>query len=468
MHIVTVTSARTILWRPTIRRGDGPIWRAIVASLEADVAGGRLHPGDRLPTQRDLAQALGIGLGTVTRAYREAERQGLATGRVGRGTFVASATATHDVLGLPDERRIEMSVDLPVHAEDPDLGAVLRKIARRPDVQRLLRYQDHVGTARHRQAGAAWLERFDVPTSPDHVVVCAGSQHAICVALLLAAEPGDAVVCDELTYHGLRAVAGQLRLRLHGVRCDEEGMDPDAVAAICRRHRVRALYCVPSAHNPTTARLAPTRGDALVRLAREYDFAIVEDDVHRLTADDPPTPLAVRAPERTVFIASFSKAVSGGVRVAFVSVPPALADAAAEAVWATVWMVSPLTVEVAATWIEDGTADAVVTRKRAEAGRRQARCRALLGAWPYASHTSGYHVWLQLPRPWTSAAFVAEARARGVVLSPSGAFVVGSAEPPPAVRMCLAAPERLADVERGLEVVRDLLERGPGASLSRA
>lgn len=462
-----MTTARTILWRPAIRRGDGPIWRAVVAALDADVAGGRLHPGDRLPTQRDLADALGIGLGTVTRAYREAERLGLVTGRVGRGTFVAAPPTTHDVLGLPDERRIEMSVDLPVHEADPDLGAALRKIARRPDVQRLLRYHDHVGTARHRQAGAVWLERFGVPTSPDHVVVCAGSQHAICVALLLATEPGDAVVCDELTYHGVRAVAGQLALRLHGVPADEDGMDPDAVASICRRHRVRALYCVPSAHNPTTTRLAPTRGDAIVRLAREHDFTIVEDDVHRLTAADPPTPLAVRAPERTIFIASFSKAVTAGVRVAFAAVPPALVAHASEAVWATVWMVSPLTVEVAATWIEDGTADAVVARKRAEAGRRQARCRAILGDWTYASHPNGYHAWLQLPPPWTSAGFVSAARARGVVLSPSGAFVVGSVAPPPAVRICLAAPERIDDVERGLAIVRDLLEAGPDASLSR-
>src|SRR5688572_8189282 len=95
-----MTAPRTILWQPLVRGAAEPIYQAIVHALAADIAGGRLHPGDRLPTHRQLAKALDVGLGTVTRAYKEAEKCGLLSSRVGSGTFVATPSAGNP-LGLP-------------------------------------------------------------------------------------------------------------------------------------------------------------------------------------------------------------------------------------------------------------------------------------------------------------------------------------------------------------------------------
>ena len=458
--IVTVTTPRTVLWKPDLSARRGPLYRAIVDALRGDVEEGRLHPGDRLPTQRSLAVALGVGLGTVTHAYREAERAGIIQSRVGRGTFVAQPGSA-DPLGLPDAGLVEMSVDLPIHAEDPDLAAALQKISRSSAVSRLLRYHHHAGTARHRQAGAAWAERFEMPARPDDVVVCAGSQHALCVSLMAVAGPGDVVLCDELTYPGIRAVTDPLRLRLCGVAMDEHGLLPDAVDAACRQRRVRALYTVPSFHNPTTAQLDATRRRTLADLARRHDFVMLEDDVHRLLSTRPPPPIATLAPERTFYIASFSKAVTGGLRVAFLIPPRDLVTRTTDAVWGTVWMVPTLPVEVAATWIEDGTADDIVRRKRKEAGRRQRTCDELLDGFPFAAQPHGYYAWLELPEVWSSAGFAQEARRRGVAVTPSTAFVVGPASPPNAVRVCVAAPETADEMRRGLLVLRELLRSGP-------
>ena len=77
-------------WRPAVKAGAEPLYARLVSALERDVAEGALAIGTRLPTQRDLAEQLSIGLGTVTRAYAEAERRGLLRARVGQGTFVAS------------------------------------------------------------------------------------------------------------------------------------------------------------------------------------------------------------------------------------------------------------------------------------------------------------------------------------------------------------------------------------------
>src|SRR5947208_2143236 len=80
-NIVTMTS-----WLPDLDRFSGPRYRVIAEALAADIRDGRLPPGSRLPTHRDLAWRLHVTVGTVSRAYAEAERRGLIGGEVGRGT----------------------------------------------------------------------------------------------------------------------------------------------------------------------------------------------------------------------------------------------------------------------------------------------------------------------------------------------------------------------------------------------
>src|SRR5688572_22412732 len=85
--IVTMT-----IWAPDLARRRGPVYLAIAQALADDAEGGRLRPGTRLPTHRDLADHLGVTVGTVTRAYAEAARRGVISGEVGRGTFVRAST----------------------------------------------------------------------------------------------------------------------------------------------------------------------------------------------------------------------------------------------------------------------------------------------------------------------------------------------------------------------------------------
>src|ERR1700749_2256356 len=80
-------------WVPTLGDRPGPVYEGIVEALSVDVASGRLHRGERLPTHRALAKALGVDLTTVTRAYNEARRRGLTEARVGQGPFVAETLA---------------------------------------------------------------------------------------------------------------------------------------------------------------------------------------------------------------------------------------------------------------------------------------------------------------------------------------------------------------------------------------
>jgi DNA-binding transcriptional MocR family regulator len=80
------------MWVPEMGGRSGPLYRAIADALAEDASKGRLPPGTRLPTHRDLADRLGVTVGTVSRAYAEAARRGLVSGEVGRGTFARGST----------------------------------------------------------------------------------------------------------------------------------------------------------------------------------------------------------------------------------------------------------------------------------------------------------------------------------------------------------------------------------------
>ncbi len=443
------------IWNPKIDLGSERPYLAIVGALAADIESGSLEEGQRLPTHRELADALDLAVGTVTRAYKEAEHRGLVRGEVGRGTFVGKAPGNvFSVLPAESSRSgvIDLSLNYPIYSEEPDLAAALARLGRRSDVAQLLRYQPHAGMPRHRAAGAAWAERFGIRVDPNSVIVCNGAQHALTVALSTLTQPGDVVLTEALTYPGMKAVANLLHLRLQGLAMDAEGLLPDAFAAACRQRHAKVLYCMPTLHNPMSGVLSESRRREIAAIAVAHDVAVVEDDVHRSLVPDPPPAIASMIPEQSYFIAGFSKSVAGGLRIGYLTAPPHMIDRLCQNVWATCWVVAPLTAEIASMWIEDGTADETLERKRTEAAARQEFAREVLGECTFRAHPNGFHIWLELPPTWTSAEFAMEARRRGVAVTPAEAFAVGG-EVPRAVRVCLGGTDDRERLRTGLEKV---------------
>ncbi len=451
------------MWKPDLPEDSKARYAAIANALAHDIASGRLPSGERLPTHRELADALGIAIGTVTRAYAEAERRGLVRGEVGRGTFVGPPPL--DVTSLARGARrgtaiIDLSLNVSIEGVAPDLAGALRKLTKRADVGELLRYQPHAGVARHRAAGAAWAARYGVTATPEQVLVCAGAQHAMLTIFSALARPGDRVLTEALTYPGMKALANLLHLTLEGVAMDAEGLRLDALEEALGRSGAKFLYCMPTIHNPTGSVLSAARRQAIAELARAHDVAIIEDDVHRFLAPEAPPPLAHFAPERTYHIAGTSKAIAGGLRVAFVTVPRATVEHIERSIWATTWMAAPITAEIAATWIEDGTADRIAAAQRREATARQAVARSVLGGLVRDTHPHALHLWLELPDPWRGESFARAALERGVAIAPAEVFAVGRGAVPHAVRLGLGAARDRSELERALGILRDTLADG--------
>src|ERR1700709_744357 len=144
-------------WVPTLVSIEGPRYLAFVLALEADIASGRVKPGMRLLPQRDMAQRLELSVGTISKAYAEAEQRGLISGEVGRGTFVQRRRPEARGPGSADTS-VNLALNVPPYTgEDDVIAAVLSEIVADGEMSNLLGYLPHQGLRRHREALVAWL-----------------------------------------------------------------------------------------------------------------------------------------------------------------------------------------------------------------------------------------------------------------------------------------------------------------------
>jgi DNA-binding transcriptional MocR family regulator len=457
------------IWQPNLAQKSGPRYLAIADALSDDLESGRLGEGDQLPTHRDLAYRLGVTVGTITRAYAEAERRGLVRGEVGRGTFVRAAL-TLEHFPMPELGEGGEIVDLSRnYATSPEadsiMAAGLRQLAARPGIGKLLDYQPYRGRKDHRLAGAEWLGRRGLAADPERIVITAGGQNAMFATLAALVGPGDVVLTESLTYPGIRLVADLLRFELVGVAMDDQGLRPDDFERACRDGRARALFCMPTLQNPCGYGMPAERRRDIADIARRHGIKIVEDNIYGFLVENAPPPLVGFAPELGFHLASLSKAVAPGLRVGFVAAPPALAQSVANVVRATALMASPPMAELASQWIGDGTAERLATQFRLEARARQQIARSLLEGLSFQAAPAAFHLWLALPEHWSPTHFATESRRRGVVVTPAELFAI-SQPAPRAVRLCLSAARDRDELRRALTVVADLARAKPELPMS--
>lgn len=458
------------IWSPDFSNRRSPLAQAIVEALAEDIESGQLKAGTRLPTHRELADKIGVATGTVTRAYLLAQRRGLVSGEIGRGTFVRAGGGSLNASGIEGEESsvIDLSKNRVIRdPHDPLMAEMLSALGKASDLNPLLDfYQPAEGAMRHRATAAAWLSRENFNVQPEQVLVCSGAQHAMFVALSTLTEPGDTILTEEVSYPGIKALANLLHLQLQGLPVDEHGLQPEAFAAAARARAGKVLYCIPTIQNPTASVMPLERRREIARLAREHDITIIEDDVYGFLDANAPPPIAAFAPEHCYYINSTSKSIAPGLRIGHMIVPAQAVSRTAAAISSSMWEAAPLMSEMVARWMEDGTIERVINWKRRETAARQALAREILSDYPHNSHPMSCHLWLQMPEPWRGADFSERALARNVSVMPAEAFVTGRGAAPHAVRICLLSTQDRAQLENGLNVLQEILHSAPEPALT--
>lgn len=435
---------------------EGPRYIQVVRFIERAIADGRLLPGDRLPPQRQLARALGIDLTTVTRAYAEARERHLLHARGAMGSFVSAPR-------FETAEMVDLGMNLPPPPEGIDLGALLKRgidqVLTHADSHLLMSYHPGGGSAADRAAGAAWLEPMLSRVDEARVVTCPGAQSALAALMLALTAPGDTVLVEDVLYPGVISAAAQLNRRLVAVACDADGMLPDALDKAVAEYAATLLYLNPTLRNPSATTMPEGRRRELALRAARHNLQIVEDDPYWALADGAPAPLARHAPERTHYIATLSKALTPGLRTAYVVSPDASARSAFLASLRAVTLMStPVMTSLATQWIHDGTAAKLLQGVRGEAQERQRMATRILCPERLDAPAQGIHLWLPLPSRWTGRSLTIAARMEGLAVTPAEAFSVGK-PPGEAIRVSLGGVKDRVRLKHSLDRLASLLAR---------
>ena len=438
------------MWRPSLADSETPLYLSIANALAEDITSGLLQEGVRLPPQREFADELHVALTTVTCAYTEAERRGLVSGEVGRGTFVRQQETFHLRRTEPEPTAIDLTTNsLLPYPKGKALTESMARVLAKGDPWAALDYQPHYGTCRQREAGARLLERVGLDAAAECVVVTSGAQHAMAMMFSALTNPGDTVLTGELTYSGMKSLANFLHIRLRGLAMDEEGIRADALEAACATTDAKALYCMPTLQNPTAAVMSERRRQEIAAVAESYGLAVVEDDSYGFLLPEVKALGAYAITKKNFFY------------LGFFCRPGEMVVRLAAAISATTFIASPVTAEVVTAWIEDGTADPVMEWKRGEVRHRQKLAKKLFKNVDYRAHAASPHGWLTLPEPWCVRDFVSQARMRGVIISPAEDFVAARSTNAHAVRLCLGPVRQAGRLERALETLVEILESPP-------
>lgn len=439
-----------------------PLHMQIVHALIRDIEGGRLTTGTFLPSSRDLAAALGVNRKTVVLAYEDLIAQGWLESAGTRGTMVCASLsqpvpardqaapmeegADYDFarppersLAVPEGRGIKLDEGAPDGRLFPAelLVRAFRHAITQSSLNNGFQYRDPRGTPALRASIADMLRsERGLMVEPDNICITRGSQHAMFLAAKVLIRPGDCVIVEELTYEPAVAAFRSCGAKVIPVPLDGEGIDAAAVEQVCRRERVRAVFLTPHHQFPTTIALRPHRRLRILDLARQFGFAVIEDDYdHEFHFQGQPLlPMAAYAPRQVIYVGSLSKLLLPALRIGYLVAPVAVIDAVAHMVSLVDGMGSTVTEQAAHELIESGELRRHARKVRPIYARRRASFAAALDrhfgdSADYTMPDGGLAFWLRFRDPAMLDRIEAKAPARGLRFAASASFQASDQAP---------------------------------------
>jgi GntR family transcriptional regulator / MocR family aminotransferase len=412
-------------------------------ALRAAIRSGRLQPGERLPSSRELARQLGVSRGLVQDCYGQLHAEGYLRTRTGSATRVADLR-TRAPAPVPVQRTPPKPLRADFVAGVPDLASFPRadwlsaqREACRQVPTSAFNYGDPRGNPAYRDVIAGYLRRVRAAQAdPDNVLACGGFAQGLNLALDMLHRAGHRRVAFEDPGYGdgsTMAATARAGIQPVPVPIDSDGIDVDALAA----SGVRAVVVTPAHQWPTGVVMAPERRLALVEWATRHDAIIVEDDydVEFRYDREPVGTIQGLAPDRVISIGTVSKTLAPAIRLGWMVCPPALTETLMREKHLADRGSSLLDQLTVATLISSGRYDRHLRRMRTTyAARRQALVDSLAEYAPTVTLSglaAGFHAVAHLPPAADEQTVISQARARHVGVHGMSTYRADKATSPP-------------------------------------
>jgi len=432
---------------------------ALIERISLQVSSGALHPGERLPSIRRAASTLGVAKNTVAEAYARLTSLGVVESLPGSGYRVVSRAAKPasnpakktlteavDRMSLMREQTERQYDVRPGDARVPsqwfqDLDLSFRSSwvhedrTDGPDVHRFTQW----GYRPLRERLALSLSDRQISVTPDQVLLTNGANHALDLIIRHFVQPGDRVLVDDPGYY---PIFGKLKLagaELVGVARTVTGPDVDALAAAAAL-RPKLFFTQSLAHNPTGGNLSPGTAYAVLRLAEQYDFRVVESDpVADIIPATAPRLAALDQLKRVIYVGTFSKTLNFSLRVGSLAAAPDDAAALADLKLVTITGTSELAERLVSELVSSGRYLRHLRRlrNRLEVAHTEARS-AYAQFGITLPESSGLYHWVPLPEPVDELEVVRQAAAAGIFMAAGSVFAANSDTRRPATRVNVA------------------------------
>ena len=338
------------------RDGSTPLPRQIYRQVRAAAMSGALRPETRLPSSRVMAAKLGVARASVVAAYEQLLAEGYVESRAGSGTFISPDLARLEARSRQRPRPARRAIAVPVFADferaamqsdarpfntgrtliDARTAETWRRLTHRA-ARALgandLGYADPCGLIELRRAICDYLRAARaVRSEPEQIVVTAGTQQAIDIAIRVLLAPGDEVWVEDPGYPLTHAQLLLAKARPVPVPVDAQGLI--VAAGIRAAPRARAVFVTPSHQFPTGVALSMTRRLELLDWARKSGAFIIEDDYtseFRYSGAPLASLQGLDEAEQVIYVGTLNKALFPGLRIGYAVLPPSLVQAFAGA-----------------------------------------------------------------------------------------------------------------------------------------
>ncbi len=451
----------------------GPKYRRLYNALEAAVRSGTMAKGRKLPPVRDLAWQLKITPGTVARAYQMGIDEGLLEATVGKGTFVKGAARElpdipTNFIAMPYEDgylnfRNGHTIDC---GQNEILNELTQDIAAKSPMNFAQYVRDEALSGCRRQA-TDWLRANGIDGDPSDIVLTNGAHNAVMVALNAILHGRDpAIATTKLTYPGFRQTAHICRARMIGLDSDDEGILPESLEIACRSERIQVLLISSNVHNPTCVTTSLERREDIAKLARRYDFQIIEDDVYGTLIANKPIGFDRLCPERTWHATSLSKCFAAGLRIGFLQCPPGVGPLGLRVMQGMSLSISQLLTKLAERAFRDGLVEEFGKKVAAENIRRVNEARRLLEPWDVRSLDGVNYIWVGIPEGWSGSTLMSACEAAKILVAVGDKFTLPDASAPNAVRLTLSTSGSFNAMSTGLQKINSIFSAPPTGMLT--
>ena len=437
-------------WKPD-RNAKKSIYKQLAEYIENGIADGTFPPDKPLPSERSLAKDLNINRSTVVSAYDELESNGLIQRNRGSGT-----TISKDIWGITKKRIPSWNRYIEAGSFLPNLPVIqrirkeavehklinlasgelsedlfplkfLREITSTRSFIGSLGYDHPQGNTILRETITKHVKQYRrIETKPSSILITSGAQQALHLVVQCLLKPGDAVALEDPSYNYNLPIFKSAGLKPYFLPIDRDGINPDDLLSLHKKHRIRMIFLNPAFQNPTGALLHKEKRKAILEISSEHGIPVVEDDPYSLTSfsgEEVPTLKSMDVHGNVLYISSLSKIVASGLRIGWIIGPRSVIERLSDAKQQIDFGHASFTQWIANDFLESENFHSHIKRLVKELEKRRNQIITSLRFYlkdqvEFSIPQGGIHIWCKLNKDVNEVQLLEESIKRGVIFVP--------------------------------------------------